>query len=164
MNNKELYENAAKVVEGLTEQGFTMEDFAQFVRELGERNLSTGAKEKEMPVQLHQRVTKMMHEVGIPAHIKGYQYVRAAIEDVVVDPKLLDVVTKKLYPGVAKEFGTTPSRVERAIRHAIECAWDRGAVEVFEEYFGNTVSAMKGKPTNSEFIAMLADHIRNEQM
>ena len=164
MNNKELYENAAKVVEGLAERGFTMEDFAQFVRELGERNLSTGAEEKEMPAALHQRVTKMLHEVGVPAHIKGYQYVCKAIENVVVDPKLLEVVTKELYPGVAKEFGTTPSRVERAIRHAIERAWDGGDLDVLKEYFGNTVSCMRGKPTNSEFIAMLAEHIRNEQM
>lgn len=164
MNNKELYENAAKVVEGLAERGFTMEDFAQFVRKLGEHNLSTDTEEKKVTASLHQRVTKMLHEIGVPASINGYRYVRVAIEKAAMDPKILKSITKELYPGVAKEFETTPSRVERAIRHAIECAWDRGDIEVFEKYFGNTISSMHGQPTNSEFIAMLADHINNEDM
>lgn len=117
-----------------------------------------------MPASLHQRVTKLVHEIGIPASIKGYQYVCEAIEEVVINPEALQSIIKVVYTGVAKKFRTTPSRAERAIRHAIERAWDGGDPDVFKKYFGNTVSCMKGKPTNSEFIAMMAEHIRNEQM
>ena len=104
-------------------------------------------------------VTEIIHEIGIPAHIKGYQYIREAIIEVVADMDLINAVTKALYPQVAKKYGTTPSRVERAIRHAIEVAWDRGDIEVLQKYFGYTVSGVKGKPTNSEFIALIADKL-----
>ena len=109
---------------------------------------------------LESQVTAIIHEVGVPAHIKGYQYLREAIIIVVKDMDVINAVTKVLYPAVAKRFGTTASRVERAIRHAIEVAWDRGDLETLQKYFGYTVSNAKGKPTNSEFIAMIADRIR----
>ena len=104
-------------------------------------------------------VTEIIHEIGVPAHIKGYQYLREAIVITVNDMDAINAVTKVLYPAVAKKFGTTPSRVERAIRHAIEVAWDRGDLEVLQKYFGYTVSNIKGKPTNSECIAMIADSL-----
>ena len=104
-------------------------------------------------------VTDIIHEIGVPAHIKGYQYLREAIIITVNDMDAINAVTKILYPAVAKKFGTTPSRVERAIRHAIEVAWDRGDLEVLQKYFGYTVSNIKGKPTNSECIAMIADSL-----
>lgn len=102
-------------------------------------------------------VTDVIHEIGVPAHIKGYQYLREAIILTINDMDVINAVTKVLYPEVAKKFGTTPSRVERAIRHAIEVAWDRGDLETLQRFFGYTVSNVKGKPTNSEFIAMIAD-------
>ena len=106
---------------------------------------------------LEAAVTEIIHEIGVPAHIKGYQYLREAIILTINDMDIINAVTKVLYPEVAKKFGTTPSRVERAIRHAIEVAWDRGDIEVLQKFFGYTVSNIKGKPTNSEFIAMIAD-------
>ena len=108
---------------------------------------------------LEAQITRIIHQVGIPAHIKGYQYLRCAIMMVVKDSRIIGEVTKTLYPGVAREFNTTSSRVERAIRHAIEVAWDRGDLETLQKFFGYTVSNIKGKPTNSEFIAMIADHL-----
>ena len=102
-------------------------------------------------------VTDIIHEIGVPAHIKGYQYLREAIILTIQDMDVINAVTKVLYPEVAKKFNTTPSRVERAIRHAIEVAWDRGDIETLQKFFGYTVSNIKGKPTNSEFIAMIAD-------
>jgi len=105
-------------------------------------------------------VTSIIHEVGVPAHIKGYQYVREAIMITVENMDVINSVTKVLYPEVAKRYNTTPSRVERAIRHAIEVAWDRGDLETLQKFFGYTVSNAKGKPTNSEFIAMISDRIR----
>lgn len=105
-------------------------------------------------------VTEVIHEIGIPAHIKGYQYLRRAIMMVVDDLDVINSITKELYPTVAKEFKTTASRVERAIRHAIEVAWDRGDTEVLNSFFGYTIANSKGKPTNSEFIAMIADKLR----
>ena len=104
-------------------------------------------------------VTEIIHEIGVPAHIKGYQYLREAIILTVNDMDVINAVTKVLYPAVAKKFATTPSRVERAIRHAIEVAWDRGDLETLQKFFGYTVSNIKGKPTNSEFIAMIADSL-----
>ena len=109
---------------------------------------------------LEDRVTAIIHEVGVPAHIKGYQYVREAIMIAVDDMDVINAVTKVLYPEVAKRFATTPSRVERAIRHAIEVAWDRGDLETLQHYFGYTVNSAKGKPTNSEFIALIADRLQ----
>ena len=109
---------------------------------------------------LEELVTSIIHEVGVPAHIKGYQYVREAIMITVENMDVINSVTKILYPEVAKRYHTTPSRVERAIRHAIEVAWDRGDLETLRKFFGYTVSNAKGKPTNSEFIAMISDRIR----
>ena len=114
---------------------------------------------QEQTQDLVAAVTAIIHEIGVPAHIKGYQYLRHAIVLTVRDMDLINAVTKVLYPAVAKHFNTTPSRVERAIRHAIEVAWDRGDLETLQKYFGYTVSNTKGKPTNSEFIAMIADRL-----
>jgi two-component system response regulator (stage 0 sporulation protein A) len=105
-------------------------------------------------------VTNIIHQMGVPAHIKGYQYLRDAILLVIAEVNLLGAVTKELYPMIAEKYQTTPSRVERAIRHAIELAWDRGNVELMSRYFGYTINLEKGKPTNSEFIAMVADRLR----
>ena len=105
-------------------------------------------------------VTNVIHEIGVPAHIKGYQYLREAIIIAVNDMDVINAVTKVLYPQVAKTFSTTPSRVERAIRHAIEVAWDRGDLDTLQRFFGYTVSNTKGKPTNSEFIALIADRLQ----
>mgnify|MGYP001167318016 FL=1 len=109
---------------------------------------------------LEADVTNIIHEIGVPAHIKGYQYLREAILMVVKDIDLLSGITKELYPGIAEKFNTTPSRVERAIRHAIEVAWSRGRIETINKLFGYTVHDEKGKPTNGEFIAMIADKLR----
>ncbi|MBQ7713497.1 MAG: sporulation transcription factor Spo0A [Oscillospiraceae bacterium] len=123
---------------------------------------SGAAGEEDELHALQRQVTAVIHEVGVPAHIKGYQYVREAIVIAVQDMEVINAVTKVLYPEVAKRYNTTPSRVERAVRHAIEVAWDRGDLETLQRYFGYTVSNTKGKPTNSEFIAMIADKIRLE--
>lgn len=109
---------------------------------------------------LEKDVTDMIHELGVPAHIKGYQYLREAIMMAVEDIDMLNSITKVLYPTIAKRFQTTPSRVERAIRHAIEVAWSRGKMETLDALFGYTINTGKGKPTNSEFIALIADRIR----
>lgn len=110
-------------------------------------------------VDLEIRVTEVIHDIGVPAHIKGYQYLRDAIMMTIDNIDVVNAVTKVLYPSVAKKYGTTSSRVERAIRHAIEVAWDRGDLDTLQKYFGFTVSNSKGKPTNSEFIAMIADRL-----
>ena len=109
---------------------------------------------------IETQVTKIIHQIGVPAHIKGYQYLRTAILLTVRDSDVINSVTKVLYPSVAKKYATTTSRVERAIRHAIEVAWDRGDVDTLNSYFGYTVQNNRGKPTNSEFIAMIADNLR----
>lgn len=113
----------------------------------------------DMP-DVEAQVTKIIHQIGVPAHIKGYQYLRCAIMMAIDDADIINSVTKVLYPSVAKKFGTTTSRVERAIRHAIEVAWDRGDVDTLNSYFGYTIQNSRGKPTNSEFIAMIADNLR----
>ncbi len=120
--------------------------------------------EKQEPVvhDLESDVTAIIHEIGVPAHIKGYQYLREAIIMSVNDMDMLNSITKILYPTIAKKFQTTPSRVERAIRHAIEVAWSRGKMDTIDELFGYTINNGKGKPTNSEFIALIADKIRLE--
>ena len=110
--------------------------------------------------QLEMEITSIIHKIGVPAHIKGYHYLRESIKLAVKDSEIINSVTKQLYPTVAKKFGTTSSRVERAIRHAIEVAWDRGDVEVLNSFFGYTIRNTRGKPTNSEFIAMIADKLR----
>lgn len=116
----------------------------------------TGRFQKNMDVE----VTRIIHQMGVPAHIKGYQYLRDAILFVIDEVSLLGAVTKELYPMIAEKYGTTASRVERAIRHAIELAWDRGNVEMMTKFFGYTINIERGKPTNSEFIAMVADKLR----
>ncbi len=116
--------------------------------------------QRENARDLEQDVTDMIHEIGVPAHIKGYQYLREAIMMSVEDPGMISSITKILYPTIAKRFQTTPSRVERAIRHAIEVAWSRGRMETLDALFGYTIDTGKGKPTNSEFIALIADKIR----
>ena len=125
------------------------------------RELLSSAAQAPRPEEpsLEHVVTEVIHEIGVPAHIKGYKYLREAIMLTVRDMEIINAVTKVLYPEVAKKFNTTPSRVERAIRHAIEVAWDRGDLEVLQKFFGYTVSNIKGKPTNSEFIAMIADRL-----
>lgn len=118
------------------------------------------APEKSEPQDLETEITNIIHEIGVPAHIKGYMYLREAITMVVNDMELLSAVTKELYPSIAKKYNTTASRVERAIRHAIEVAWGRGQVEAINKLFGYTINTEKGKPTNSEFIAIIADKLR----
>ena len=122
------------------------------------------APPKRSPIKvessLEEQVTKMIHQIGVPAHIKGYHYLRKGIIFCVEDNEMINSVTKTLYPSIAKSFHTTPSRVERAIRHAIEVAWDRGDVDVLNSYFGYTIHNGRGKPTNSEFMAMLSDKIK----
>ena len=115
---------------------------------------------KPTPANLEIIVTDIIHQIGVPAHIKGYHYLREAIICSVNDKEMLESVTKLLYPAVAKKFATTPSRVERAIRHAIEIAWDRGDIDTLNSFFGYTINTGKGKPTNSEFIALITDKIR----
>lgn len=112
------------------------------------------------PPDIEAQVTKIIHQIGVPAHIKGYQYLRTAILMTVSDSEIINSVTKVLYPSVAKKYATTTSRVERAIRHAIEVAWDRGDIDTLNSYFGYTIQNNRGKPTNSEFIAMIADNLR----
>jgi len=114
------------------------------------------------PSSMENRITQIMRDVGVPAHIKGYQYMRDAVMLVIEDIELISSVTKRLYPELARRYKTTPSRVERAIRHAIEVAWTRGQVDTIHELFGYTINTKKGKPTNSEFIAMIADKLRLE--
>lgn len=116
------------------------------------------AEDSELALEI--KVTEVIHQIGVPAHIKGYQYLRDAIMMAVHDMEAVGAITKILYPSIAKKYHTTSSRVERAIRHAIEVAWDRGDLETLQAYFGYTVSGIKGKPTNSEFISMIADRLR----
>lgn len=122
--------------------------------------LDGGSRTSSYRLKLEASITAIIHEIGVPAHVKGYQYLREAISMVVMDMEVINAVTKILYPEVARKFNTTASRVERAIRHAIELAWDRGEVDVLHKYFGYTPESIKGKPTNSEFIAIIADRLK----
>ena len=147
---------------------FDMEIFVKRIRELmtkrepnSTRKIHVVAKAKGT-TSIESEITNIIHEIGVPAHIKGYQYLREAILMVVNNIELLSAITKELYPGIATKFNTTPSRVERAIRHAIEVAWSRGRVDTINKLFGYTVHDKKGKPTNGEFIAMVADKLRLE--
>lgn len=148
---------------------FDLKILAERIRELDGKTAlqksvkSTNPQTSKRRDNLEMEITNIIHEIGIPAHIKGYFYLREAIAMVVNDVELLGAVTKVLYPTIAKKYNTTPSRVERAIRHAIEVAWNRGCVETINNLFGYTVQKDKGKPTNSEFIAMISDKIRMEQ-
>ena len=139
-------------------------DMAALVQRLeeirGGENLRHSGQNRSTPASIESLVTNIIHEIGVPAHIKGYQYLREAIIIAVNDMDVINAITKVLYPQVAKTFQTTPSRVERAIRHAIEVAWDRGDLDTLQRFFGYTVSNTKGKPTNSEFIALIADKLQ----
>ena len=126
----------------------------------GGQNARTVSPAQDGKPSIEAMVTSIIHEIGVPAHIKGYQYLREAIIIAVNDMDVINAITKVLYPQVAKAFQTTPSRVERAIRHAIEVAWDRGDLDTLQRFFGYTVSNTKGKPTNSEFIALIADKLQ----
>lgn len=160
-----------------TVKPFDMEVFTKRIREMFSSNIvqdtptrnsyqsstimSTASENRsKAPVDLETEITNIIHEVGVPAHIKGYMYLREAITMVVNDMELLSAVTKELYPSIAKKYNTTASRVERAIRHAIEVAWGRGQIEAINRLFGYTIHNDKGKPTNSEFIAIIADKLR----
>lgn len=127
------------------------------VKQRANGTLTSGAG--EIP-DVEAQVTKIIHQIGVPAHIKGYQYLRTAIIMAISDSEIINSVTKVLYPSVAKKYQTTTSRVERAIRHAIEVAWDRGDIDTLNSYFGYTIEQGRGKPTNSEFIAMISDNLR----
>lgn len=150
---------------------FDMDVLVSRIRQLENINTSavirsdykyTSGKSSSTKKNLEMEVTSIMHEIGVPAHIKGYQYLRDSIMMVVKNIELINSITKQLYPTIAKQHNTTPSRVERAIRHAIEVAWSRGQMEAIDQVFGYTVNNGKGKPTNSEFIAMIADKLRLE--
>ncbi|MCI9039556.1 MAG: sporulation transcription factor Spo0A [Clostridia bacterium] len=137
--------------------------FKNFItREIKNQYIDIAPERKKDQENLEALVTNVIHEVGVPAHIKGYQYLREAIMMVIRDTEVINQITKQLYPDIAGKYRTTPSRVERAIRHAIEVAWGRGQADTVENIFGYTVSANRGKPTNSEFIAMIADKLRLE--
>ncbi|AKL95311.1 stage 0 sporulation protein A [Clostridium aceticum] len=152
---------------------FDFEVFIDRIRQMA--GSSSSAHSKKRPISatstglitnnnsLEAEITNIIHEIGVPAHIKGYLYLREAITMVIGNIELLSAVTKELYPSIAKSFNTTPSRVERAIRHAIEVAWSRGKIDTINNLFGYTVHNDKGKPTNSEFIAMVADKLRLEK-
>ena len=135
----------------------------QKIRQRGKEQRLERRKQKtvlDYEFNMKQDVTKIIRDLGIPAHIKGYQYIREGIIMAIEDINMMNYITKLLYPTIAKKYKTTSSSVERAIRHAIEVAWNRGKVELLEEMFGYTISAGKGKPTNSEFIALIADKLR----
>lgn len=128
-----------------------------------ENEIITNRRKSSSPqISLEARVTNILHEIGVPAHIRGYHYMREAIMMAVKDLDVLNYITKELYPTIAKKCNTTPSRVERAIRHAIEVAWSRGKIDAIDSLFGYTINNHKGKPTNSEFIALIADRLRLE--
>ncbi len=134
---------------------------AGHIRALARGRSRSGEGRPNAPLSdLEAQVTKVIHQIGVPAHIKGYQYLRFAILMTIDDSEVINSVTKVLYPTVAKKYQTTTSRVERAIRHAIEVAWDRGDIDTLNSYFGYTIQNSRGKPTNSEFIAMIADNLR----
>jgi len=148
---------------------FDLETLVSRIRQLKEQlktPLQKGGigmrSQKNREVNLETKITGILHDIGVPAHIRGYHYMREAIMMAVDDLDILNYITKELYPTIARKCNTTPSRVERAIRHAIEVAWSRGKVEIIDSLFGYTINNHKGKPTNSEFIALIADRLRLE--
>lgn len=147
----------AKIIERILRNYYTLKQ-----QNAIEKNLSDEQKQYLFDSKLENDVTKLIREIGIPAHIKGYQYIREGIIMAVKDPDILNYITKFLYPTIAKKYHTTTSSVERAIRHAIEVAWNRGKLDSMEEIFGYHIGCGKGKPTNSEFVALLADKFRLE--
>lgn len=136
----------------------------KFNQAMQEVTLECDAVKEDAPTleTIQSEIKRVLNEIGIPAHLKGYRYIRSAIEMAVLDESVIGAITKELYPRVAEKYSTTASRAERAIRHAIGAAWDRGDTDVLYYYFGNTVDRSKGVPTNSEFIAMVSDHIREK--
>ena len=130
---------------------------ADRIREMVSAGEKTPARRNDANIEA--LVTSIIHEIGVPAHIKGYQYLREAVRMVMDNPELMGRITKELYPGIAHRFGTTSSKVERAIRHAIEVAWNRGRIDALDEAFGKNVCALDDKPTNGEFIALVADRL-----
>lgn len=159
-DNKKVYEILEELIN--TNKEFQiMIHVPQNQSEIKPCTMSVQTREKNQEEKnLEKDVTEMIHEIGVPAHIKGYHYLREAIMMCVEDVEMLNSITKVLYPTIADNFQTTPSRVERAIRHAIEVAWSRGRMETLDGLFGYTINTGKGKPTNSEFIALIADKIR----
>lgn len=142
---------------------FDSKSLAEHIESLAKSRKSTHHSPQAKAIaapDIETQVTKIIHQIGVPAHIKGYQYLRCAILMTIENNDIINSVTKVLYPSVAKKFDTTTSRVERAIRHAIEVAWDRGDIDTLNAYFGYTIQNNRGKPTNSEFIAMIADNLR----
>ena len=139
---------------------YELTSLVSYINALTRSGQKSAARPSEAVLDMEAQVTKIIHQIGVPAHIKGYQYLRTAILMTIRDGDVINSVTKVLYPAVAKKYQTTTSRVERAIRHAIEVAWDRGDVDTLNSYFGYTIQNSRGKPTNSEFIAMIADNLR----
>ena len=139
---------------------FDITSLSNHITSLAKQRSNLQSVPSKPSINLEAQVTKIIHLMGIPAHIKGYQYLRSAILLTIDDNEAINSVTKVLYPAVAKKYQTTTSRVERAIRHAIEVAWDRGDIDTLNSYFGYTIHNSRGKPTNSEFIAMVADNLR----
>ena len=139
---------------------FDYSSLSQHIDALYRQRIEGSASPEAVKEDIETQVTKVIHQIGVPAHIKGYQYLRTAILMTISDNEIINSVTKILYPSIAKKYSTTTSRVERAIRHAIEVAWDRGDVDTLNSYFGYTIQNNRGKPTNSEFIAMIADDMR----
>ena len=167
VSNQSIFMEAARAGADLCLlKPYNMESLCQHIHSLSAnrknptQDTSAPAEESQKAPDIEAQVTKIIHQIGVPAHIKGYQYLRTAILLTVRDSEMINSVTKVLYPSVAKKYQTTTSRVERAIRHAIEVAWDRGDVDTLNSYFGYTIQNNRGKPTNSEFIAMIADNLR----
>ena len=167
VSNQSIFMEAARAGADLCLlKPYNMESLCQHIHSLSASRATPDAEAPaasengEKAPDIEAQVTKIIHQIGVPAHIKGYQYLRTAILLTVRDSEMINSVTKVLYPSVAKKYQTTTSRVERAIRHAIEVAWDRGDVDTLNSYFGYTIQNNRGKPTNSEFIAMIADNLR----
>ena len=168
VSNQSIYMEATKAGADLCLlKPYNMESLCQHIVTLAQNRKNAQApitesepEESDRTPDIETQVTRIIHQIGVPAHIKGYQYLRTAILLTVKDSDIINSVTKVLYPSVAKKYQTTTSRVERAIRHAIEVAWDRGDVDTLSSYFGYTIQNTRGKPTNSEFIAMIADNLR----
>lgn len=162
VNNPNMFAEATEAgAEYCMTRPFDFKQLDERIKRLKAKKSGTSSNaDGSSPADIETQVTKVIHQIGVPAHIKGYQYLRTAIMMTVENNDIINSVTKILYPSVAKKYQTTSSRVERAIRHAIEVAWDRGDIETLNSYFGYTIQNNRGKPTNSEFIAMIADNLR----
>ena len=159
-DNKKVYQILEELINNNQEIQIMIHVPSKEKKEINPFTIQNVEKKEVKEKDLEKDVTEMIHEIGVPAHIKGYHYLREAIMMCVEDVDMLNSITKVLYPTIADNFKTTPSRVERAIRHAIEVAWSRGKMETLDSLFGYTINLGKGKPTNSEFIALIADKIR----